>query len=226
MPFELKPTDVERRFCMSEMLLERYKKKSFLRRIVIGNEKWIYYDNPKLKKYGKPVKSTPKRNIHVNKVMLWWDQKGILYYERLPSGENVKRPLYRTQLNHLKRSLKEKRQTRQESVIFHHENAGHMQRFQSKTIWIIVDRKFCPTRLIVRTWRCPTITCFDRCRTLLLEYAALQSREPKIGSTCSRAQKMRNFFVSKLVNCQKDGKKLWVLMDNAWNKKYVTIFSQ
>ena len=29
-PHELKPRDVERRFCMSEMLLERHKKRSFL----------------------------------------------------------------------------------------------------------------------------------------------------------------------------------------------------
>ena len=38
-PHELKPRDVERRFCMSEMLLERHKKKSFLHRTVTGDEK-------------------------------------------------------------------------------------------------------------------------------------------------------------------------------------------
>ena len=49
-PRELKPRDVERRFCMSEMLPERHKKKSFLHRIVTGDEKWIHYGNPKRKK--------------------------------------------------------------------------------------------------------------------------------------------------------------------------------
>ena len=78
LPHELKPRDVERRFCMSEMLLERYKKKSFLHRIVTGDEEWIHYDNPKRKesyvKPGQPAKSTAKR-IHGAKVMLciWWD---------------------------------------------------------------------------------------------------------------------------------------------------------
>ena len=38
-PHELKPRNVERRFFMSEMLLERHKKKSFLHRIVTGDEK-------------------------------------------------------------------------------------------------------------------------------------------------------------------------------------------
>ena len=37
-PHELKTRDVERRFCTSEMLLESHKKKSFLHRIVTGNE--------------------------------------------------------------------------------------------------------------------------------------------------------------------------------------------
>ena len=41
-PHELKPRDVERRFYMSEMLLECHKKKSFLHRIVTGDEKWIH----------------------------------------------------------------------------------------------------------------------------------------------------------------------------------------
>ena len=40
-PHELKPRYVERRFCMSEMLLERHKKKSFLHQFVTGDEKWI-----------------------------------------------------------------------------------------------------------------------------------------------------------------------------------------
>ena len=61
---ELKPRDVERRFCLSEMLLERHKQKSFLHRIVNGDEKWIYYDNPKRRKSyvkpGQPAKSTEK----------------------------------------------------------------------------------------------------------------------------------------------------------------------
>ena len=60
-PYELMPRNVERRFCMSEMLLKRHKKKSFLNRIVTGDEKWIHYDNPKRKKSyvkpGQPAKS-------------------------------------------------------------------------------------------------------------------------------------------------------------------------
>ena len=70
-------TQAERRwkaFCMSEMLQERYKKKSVLHRIVTGDEKWIHYDNPKRKqsyvKPGQPAKSTAKPNIHGAEVIL------------------------------------------------------------------------------------------------------------------------------------------------------------
>ena len=73
-PHELKPRDVEMRFCMSEMLLERHKKKLFLHWIVTGDKKWIHYDNPNRKKSyvkpGQPAKSTAKPDIHGVKVML------------------------------------------------------------------------------------------------------------------------------------------------------------
>lgn len=131
-PHELKPRDVERRKCMSEMLLERHKKKSFLHRIVTGDEKWIHYDNPKRKKSyvkrGERAKSTAKQNIHGFKVMLciWWDQKGVLYYELLKPGQTITGEFYRQQLIRLKRAIAEKRReyaTRHEAIIFHHDNA-------------------------------------------------------------------------------------------------------
>lgn len=124
-PYELKQRDVERRFCMSEMLLARHKKKSFLHRIVTGDEKWIRYDNPKRKHSwvlpGQPSTSTAKVML-----CIWWDQKGVIYYELLKSGQTITADLYRTQLIRLKRAIVEKRPeyaTRHESIIFHHDNA-------------------------------------------------------------------------------------------------------
>ena len=98
---------------MSEMLLERHKKKSFLHRIITGDEKWIHYDNPKRNKSyvkpGQPAKSTAKPNVHDAKVMLciWWDQKGVLYYELLTPGETINGERYRTQLIRLRRAIAE-----------------------------------------------------------------------------------------------------------------------
>ena len=77
MPYELKPRDIERRFFTCEQLIQRQQRKSFLHRIMIGDEKWIFYDNLKKKKYyakpgqSLPLTSTSKRpNIHGSKIML------------------------------------------------------------------------------------------------------------------------------------------------------------
>ena len=97
------------------MLLERHKKKSFLHWIVIGDKKWIHYDNPKRKKSyvkpGHPAKSMAKPNIHGANVILciWWDQKGVLYYELLKLGETINGKRYRTHLIRLKRAIAKKR---------------------------------------------------------------------------------------------------------------------
>jgi len=116
--YELKPRDVERRFFTCEQLIQRQQRKGFLHRIVTGDEKWIFYDNPKKKKYAKPGQSlpststsTPRPNIHGSKIMLciWWDQKGFVYYELLKPGDFITGDRYRLQLIRLSRTLREKR---------------------------------------------------------------------------------------------------------------------
>ena len=88
--------------------------------------------------------------IHGAKVMLciWWDQKGVLYYELLKPGEIISGERYRTQLIGLKREITEKRPeyaTRHEAIIFHHDNTlGPMLLFRLRTIWKTVDGKFYP----------------------------------------------------------------------------------
>lgn len=73
-PYELKPRDVERRFFTCKQLLQRHKRKSFLHRIVTGDEKWVHYDNPKRRAtygyLGHASSSTAAQNIHGQKVML------------------------------------------------------------------------------------------------------------------------------------------------------------
>ena len=131
-PYDLKPRDVERRLFACEQLLQRQKRKGFLHRVVTGDEKWIYYDNPKRKKSwvkpGQAVASTPKRNIHGSKLLLciWWDQLGVVYYELLQPNQTITGDLYRLQLMRLSRELKEKRpqyNERHDKVILQHDNA-------------------------------------------------------------------------------------------------------
>jgi len=100
-PYELKPRDNERRFFTCEQLIQKQKKEGFLHRIVTEDEKRIFYDNPKKKKYyTKPSQSTststPRPNIHDSKIMLCiWDQKGLVYYELLKPGDSIMGDPYR-----------------------------------------------------------------------------------------------------------------------------------
>jgi len=92
---------MERRLVICETLRQRQQRKGFLHRIVTGDEKWIYYDNPKLEGMpDEPGPSTPKRNTHASKIMcIWWDQRGIyIYYELLKPSETITGDCYRLQL--------------------------------------------------------------------------------------------------------------------------------
>lgn len=144
LPYQLKERDIERRLVTCEMLLARQRSKSFLHRIITGDEKWVYYDNPKRRKSwvsrGEASTSVPKRNIHGSKIMLciWWDQKGVLYYELLKPSETITGDRYRQQLIKLNRAVQLKRPQyadRHGKVIFQHDNARpHVHKSVKETL--------------------------------------------------------------------------------------------
>ena len=94
-PLELNDKQIEKSKNTCYILLARYKSKSFLHRIVTGDEKWNYFENPKRKKswvdLGASSTSTARPNSFRRKTMLcvWWDQRGVVYYELLKLGEMV-----------------------------------------------------------------------------------------------------------------------------------------
>jgi len=72
LPHGLSENAILDRSSSATSLLARQRKKSLLWRIVIGDEKWIYFDNPMEKSWvnpGQPSASTPKRNIHGHKTL-------------------------------------------------------------------------------------------------------------------------------------------------------------
>lgn len=131
-PHQLNEKQLEERITTCKKHLAAFKKHSFLHRIVTGDEKWVYYENPKRKAAyvdpGEPGPSQPKRDIHCEKVMLcvWWDQKGVVFYELLNTNETVTADRYQRQLDDLDRALKEKRPAianKRYKVLFHDDNA-------------------------------------------------------------------------------------------------------
>ena len=113
-PHKLSETSKNGRIDTCHSLLVKHHKKSFLWKIITGDEKWIYFDNPKRKKLyvdpGQPSTSILKREISTDKVMfcVWWGLKGILYYELLQPKQTVTAKQYLQQLNHLSKVLDEK----------------------------------------------------------------------------------------------------------------------
>ncbi|KAF6130886.1 hypothetical protein HJG60_007843 [Phyllostomus discolor] len=119
------------RISACDSLLKRNEDVPFLKQIVMGDEKWILYNNVEPKrsrgKRKEPLPTTPKASLHPNKVMLyiWWDWEGVLYYELLPENQTVNSNKYCSQLDQLKAALDEKRPelVNTKRIIFHQDNA-------------------------------------------------------------------------------------------------------
>ena len=95
-----------------------------------GDEKWVLYNNVEWKrswgKQNEPPPITPKSCLHAKKVMLciWWDWKGVLYYELLLENWTIHSNKYCSQLDELKAVLSEKRPewVNRKRIIFHQDN--------------------------------------------------------------------------------------------------------
>ena len=89
---------------------------------------------------GTPAKSTAKPNRFGKKTMMcvWWDQKGIVYYELLKPDETVNGQRYQQQTMNLNHALIEKRSEwdrRHGKVILLHDNAPcHTEKVVKETI--------------------------------------------------------------------------------------------
>ena len=95
------------------------------------DEKWVVYNNIKWKRSWsrprEPVQTTSKAGIHQKKILLsvWWDYKGIVYFELLPPNRTINSVVYIEQLTKLNNAVEEKRPklTNRKGVVFHHDNA-------------------------------------------------------------------------------------------------------
>jgi len=68
-----------------------------------------------------------KAGLHPKKVMLciWWDWKGVVYYELLPLNQTINSTKYYSQLDKLKQAIDQERPelVNRKGVVFHQDNA-------------------------------------------------------------------------------------------------------
>lgn len=130
-PHELKEIHLTNRFNVCDMHLKRNEYDPFLKQIITGDEKWIVYNNVNRKrswsKHDEAPQTTSKADIHQKKIMLsvWWDWKGVVYFELLPRNQTINSDVYCEQLDKLNTAIKEKRPelVNRKGVIFHQDNA-------------------------------------------------------------------------------------------------------
>jgi len=129
-PHELNDRQMERRQNTCHILLAIQKRKLFLHRIVTGDEKWIYFQNPKRKKsWVDPAnhQHLPQDQIASDgrRCCVFGGIRSVIYYELLKPGKTINAHRYHQQLIKLHRALREKRphyRKRHDKLIFLRDN--------------------------------------------------------------------------------------------------------
>ncbi|XP_006145801.1 histone-lysine N-methyltransferase SETMAR-like [Tupaia chinensis] len=130
-PHELKEVHLTARINICDMLIKREENDPFLKRLIIGDEKWIVYNSVVRKRSWSQRDDSPQTtsevDIHKRKVMLsvWWDFKGVVFFELLPRNQTTNSTVYCRQLDSLNESIFQKRPelVNRKGVVFHHNNA-------------------------------------------------------------------------------------------------------
>lgn len=118
-PYHLSPKNTADRLRIFTSLLEQNKSTPFLENLVTCDEKWIKYDNSK-----RSQKSSKGGNIKKELLSVWWDCKGVIFYELMPTNKTITANVYSLQIDKFMNALKEKRPEKsQKGLIYHHDNA-------------------------------------------------------------------------------------------------------
>ena len=137
---------------------------------------------------------------------IWWDQKGLVYYELLKPGDSITGDRYRLQLIRLNCALREKRpeyEQRHDKVILLHDNARpHVAKVVKKYLetlkWDVLPHPpYSPDIAPSDYW------LFRRMQQVT---SSLLSQKSKIGSKIESPPKS-HFFEMEFENYLRDGKK-------------------
>jgi [histone H3]-lysine36 N-dimethyltransferase SETMAR len=130
-PHELTATQAQQRLDLCKELLAHPHDMRFIRRIVTGDEKWIFFRNPNKENQwlypGMPTQPVVKQGRFDCKVMLcvWWNFEGVIHFELVPEGRAVNANLYTQQLDRVYAVLCERYPAlvNRNRVLLQHDNA-------------------------------------------------------------------------------------------------------
>lgn len=122
----------QRRIDVSETMLSDYQDK--LNCIITGDESWIYAYDPETvdqsseyRAKGEPRPKIPRQSKSKIKVMVtvFFDIRGVVHYEFLPTGQTVNKEYYLGVMRRLRNAVRQKRPDlwKDNSWFLHHDNA-------------------------------------------------------------------------------------------------------
>jgi len=127
-PHKLTEDQQEHRVTICASLISRKRTFEWLKDLVTGDEKWVLYSNESRKGQwvlaDEEPEPDPKSDLHPRKIMLtvFWDYKGILFFELLPHNITINAEYYCNQLDSLHHSITKNRPEKS-YVILLHDNA-------------------------------------------------------------------------------------------------------
>ena len=116
------------------MLLKLQENPDFLKRVITGDESWVYGYDPETKQMSSqwltsteppPKKAKSQKSSVKCMIILFFDYKGVVYYEWLPKGMTVTASYYISVLHRLKDAVEKKRpELASSGWLLHHDNAS------------------------------------------------------------------------------------------------------
>lgn len=131
LPHQLTDDQRETRVTICTSLLTRRRTTQWLRNVITGDEKWVLYINHSRKRQwvqaGERALPDESPGPHPKKIMLsiFWDYKGVIWYELLDGDTRINGHIYRLQLQRLKAKLKEMRPDRGRVILLHDNAKPH-----------------------------------------------------------------------------------------------------
>ena len=116
---------------MCHSLLSRSRRCNWLRTTITGDEKWVLYVNHTRKRQwvdrDQQPEPKPKGDLQPRKVnvSVWWDVRGVIYFELLPPNTTLDSTLYCSQLDSLQVAQLTSRPEQEKVIILHDNTKPH-----------------------------------------------------------------------------------------------------